>query len=441
MKFEQQFSQQQKQVQKLAMTQQLQQSLQVLQYNSEQLVDFIESKALENPLIEVIEPSFTPEYGRGSQNWQGDKNPISQIPETHESLFEYLINQIHLNYRDTYLRKLVLFLVEYIDVNGYLTITLEEAQKDTDATAIQMLDALTLIQQLDPAGVGARDLQECLMLQTERDDHAPNVAYIVLEENFEDLVMRRWDKIAKKFAIELSAVQEIFDYLQSLTPSPGGSFNHQTELYVVPELRVKVVEGEIKISTNRKGQPEVRLQKGYFERMKRGADKETLNYLKEKQQEFDWLKRTLNQRGDTILRVGTAIIEEQQQFFLDDKHPIRPLTMKDISNKVGVHESTVSRSVNGKYLETDFGIFELKMFFTNRIGHAAEDGSEQSADAAKQQVKKIIESENKAKPYSDQKIVELLGDEGIDISRRTVAKYRDSLGIPGSSKRKRYDAK
>lgn len=421
------------------MTQQLQQSLQVLQFNSEQLIDFLENKALENPLIEVVEPSYTTNYGRGTQSSDKNASLISQIPNTGISLFEYLINQIHLNYRDTYLRQLVLFLVEYIDLNGYLTISLEDAVKQTDAEPIQVLDALTLIHQLDPAGVGARNLQECLMLQTERDDHAPNLAYIVLEENFEDLVMRRWDKIVKAFSIDFPAVQAIFDYIQTLTPSPGGGFSHQTELYVVPDLRVKIVNGAVKISSNRRGQPEVRLQEGYFDRMKQGADHETMSYLKEKQQEFEWLKKTLTQRGDTILRVGTAIIEAQRQFFLDEKRPIQPLTMREIASKVDVHESTVSRSVNGKYLETDFGIFELKTFFTNKIGSAKKNGTEKSADEAKNLVKKIVDSENKAKPYSDQKIVDMLKEQGIEISRRTVTKYRESLGIQSSSKRKRYD--
>ncbi|MDH6364634.1 RNA polymerase sigma-54 factor [Enterococcus sp. PF1-24] len=440
MKFQQNFSQQQqqKQMQKLAMTQQLQQSLQVLQYNSEQLVDYIENKALENPLIEVIPPSITPDYGRGSNSWQGENNFINQIPETNISLFEYLINQVHLNYRDTYLRKLVLFLVEYIDVNGYLKLSLEEAQAKTGADTIQMLDALTLIQQLDPAGVGARNLQECLMLQTERDNNAPNLAYIVLEEGFDDLVNRQWEKIAKKFGVQLSDIQKVFDYIQTLSPAPGSGFNHQTELYVVPDLRVKVIDDEIKVSSNRKGQPEIKLQEGYFERMKQQADQATLDYLKEKQQEFDWLKRTMLQRGDTILKVGTAIIERQTGFFLEASRPIQALTMKEIAEQLEIHESTVSRSVNGKYLETDFGIFELKTFFTNKIA-SSNNGADQSADSVKQQLKKVIEEENKNRPYSDQKLADLLKADGAQISRRTVTKYREALGIPTSSKRKRYD--
>ncbi|MEO2433536.1 RNA polymerase factor sigma-54, partial [Enterococcus faecalis] len=192
MKFEQRMSQQQKQVQKLAMTQQLQQSIQILQFNTEELAAFVEAKALENPLIDLqVDTQYTTDFpitSRSYTNQDEENNYMNQIPDYHLSLFESLIDQIHLNYRDTYLRTLVLFLVEYIDVNGYLTISLEEAAEKTEASAIQMLDALTLLQQLDPAGVGARNLQECLMLQTERDDTAPNLAYILLEEEFDALV-------------------------------------------------------------------------------------------------------------------------------------------------------------------------------------------------------------------------------------------------------------
>lgn len=201
MKFEQRMSQQQKQVQKLAMTQQLQQSIQILQFNTEELAAFVEAKALENPLIDLqVDTQYTTDFpttSRSYTNQDEENNYMNQIPDYHLSLFESLIDQIHLNYRDTYLRTLVLFLVEYIDVNGYLTISLEEAAEKTEASAIQMLDALTLLQQLDPAGVGARNLQECLMPQTERDDTAPNLAYILLEEEFDALVSRKWGPLAK----------------------------------------------------------------------------------------------------------------------------------------------------------------------------------------------------------------------------------------------------
>ncbi|MEY8445034.1 RNA polymerase factor sigma-54 [Enterococcus ratti] len=441
MKFQQNFSQKQQQAQKLAMTQHLQQSIQILQYNSEELLAFVESQALENPLVEVVEPEWQSDVQKTkTSNENEETNYLNQIPDTSHSLFESLIKQIHLNYRDTFLRKLVLYLVEYIDLNGFLTIDLKQAQENTQATSIEILDALTLIQQLEPAGVGARSLQECLLLQIERDDFAPELAYIILEECFDWLVERKWKEIAQHFSIELSEVQRVFDYVQTLSPSPGRIFERSNEAYIVPDVKVIVDrERNVRVISKRRNQPDVRFQENYFNQMQKKADKETQAYLKERKQEFDWLKKTILQRGDTILRVTQVVVSHQQAFFTNKDRPIKPLTLKEVAKEIGVHESTVSRAVNGKYLETDFGVFELKKFFTSRIQKNGAEAAELSADMAQKNIQILVEQEDKSKPLSDQKIVELLKKDEIIISRRTVAKYRDLLGIPSSSKRKRYD--
>ncbi len=178
----------------------------------------------------------------------------------------------------------MLFLVEYIDLNGYLTISLEEAIEKTESSSIQMLDALTLIQQLDPPGVGARSLQECLMLQVERDDKAPELAYIILEENFMMLVQRKWQEIAKKFAISLVEVQNIFDYIQTLTPYPGSIFEANTGLYIRPDLTVSINNRKITIQSNQNRTFQLNFQQAYFKRMEETNDEEVKRYLKEKKQ-------------------------------------------------------------------------------------------------------------------------------------------------------------
>ncbi|GMA46761.1 RNA polymerase factor sigma-54 [Tetragenococcus muriaticus] len=436
MKFEQQFSQQQKQTQKLAMTQKLQQSIQILQYTTEDLIDYIDNQALENPLLEVEYPSYSSGYAKPRDASGEEVDYLSQIPDTSISLFEHLLDQVHLNYRDTYLRQLVLYLVEYIDLNGFLQITLEEAAEKTGGSMVQLLDALTLIQQLDPAGVGARNLQECLMLQTERDNAAPHLAYVVLEENFNELVDRKWENIAKHFGITLSDVQEIFDYIQGLTPTPGAVYGSTEGLFIIPDLTVKVKEQDVQVLSNRKSMPKVKFQQNYFARMEKSQDPEVIKYLKDKQQDYEWLKKTIQQRGDTIYRVGEAIVARQKAFFLNNDRPLKPLTLKDISEELGIHESTVSRAVNGKYLETDFGVFELKSFFSKKIGAETNDCS---SNDAKHLLQELVNQEDKSKPLSDQKLTELMKEKGVNISRRTVAKYRDALTIPGSTKRKRYD--
>lgn len=277
--------QKQKQTQKLVMTQQLQQSIQILQSNLDELTSLIETKALENPLIELKITEFNDRsFTNFSYSPEEEQNYLEQIPEQHASLFKYLIDQIHLNYRDTYLRSLMLFLVEYIDLNGYLTISLEEAIEKTESSSIQMLDALTLIQQLDPPGVGARSLQECLMLQVERDDKAPELAYIILEENFMMLVQRKWQEIAKKFAISLVEVQNIFDYIQTLTPYPGSIFEANTGLYIRPDLTVSINNRKITIQSNQNRTFQLNFQQAYFKRMEETNDEEVKRYLKEKKQ-------------------------------------------------------------------------------------------------------------------------------------------------------------
>ena len=440
MKFEQHLSQQQKQVQKLAMTQQLQQSIQILQYNSEELFAYIEAKSLENPLIDIqIETNYNDFPSAGSRTYTNEENNyLNQIPDNHTSLFEYLIDQIHLNYRDTYLRTLVLFLVEYIDLNGYLMIDLEEATQKTGATSIEMLDALTLIQQLDPAGVGARDLRECLLLQVERDDMAPELAYIVIEEEFDHLANRKWSLIAKKFDVALSDIQTIFDYIQTLTPAPGSIFESTSGLYIRPDLTLRINGEQLRVISNKTGTPTIQFQQAYFERMEATDDKEVQDYIKEKKNEFEWLEKTIIQRGDTILRVGTEIVQRQPEFFFKEDRPLKPMTLKEIAEALDIHESTVSRTVNGKYLETEFGVFELRSFFSHGLSND-NTGEETSTSSIKKQLQALVDNENKAKPLSDQKLVESLKEQEIKISRRTVTKYREALGIPASSKRKRYD--
>lgn len=446
MKFTQNFRQGQNQIQtqKLAMTQQLQQSIKMLQFGTEELLTFLNEKTLENPLIDVTvtDMDFSiPELSYFTNGQDDNKMDwMNQIPESTQSLFHYLIEQIHLNYRDTPLRKLSLFLVEFIDTNGYLTLSIEEAIKITQASYIEVLDALTLIQMLEPAGVGARSLQECLMLQTERDDDAPNQAYLVLEEYFDELANRKWQKIEKKLGISLSDIQEIFDYIKKLDPNPGTIYQSYEDSLIYPDLVVKVDKKNknISVSSTKVGKPKVSFQSNYFEKMSREGGKEVETYLKEKKSEFEWIKKSLEQRGDTILRVGEAIVKNQSDFFFESTHPLKPMKLKDLATELSLHESTISRAVNGKYLTTDFGIFELRSFFTTGLEQKNSE-SLVATSGIKELIKELVNDENKAKPLSDQKIVNYLHEQGIDISRRTVAKYREELGIQSSSKRKRFD--
>ncbi|MFD1419554.1 RNA polymerase factor sigma-54 [Lactiplantibacillus songbeiensis] len=434
------FRQQQRQTQKLAMTQRLQQSIQMLQFNVEELRDFLTQKALENPLIDV-DTNWNSNHASlsAAKNVSAHADFIERVSTTNQhSLFEYLLDQIHLTMRDTKLRKIVLHLIEYVDVNGYLKVNEQQVMTEMRATPIELLDAITLLQQLDPPGVGARNLQETLMLQTESDDTAPNLAYIILEENFDNLVNRQWERLAKQYQVTLADISSVYDYVRTLSPTPGAAIGQETTGYIFPDLVVTNQQGQLALKTASMAQPVVKFQSHYYQQMSRHTDQELTEYLKEKKSEYDWIASSLQQREATIFRVGSVIIERQAAFFLQTTTELSPLLLRDVAQQLQVHESTISRSINGKYIQTDFGMFELKRFFTKAVSKRPTDGKMVSADNVQHRIIDLINSENKEKPLSDQKIVQILKSEKVELSRRTVAKYRENLNIPSSSKRKQY---
>lgn len=447
--FEQNYTQLQKQ--QLTMTPQLQQSIQMLQYNRKDLVDFLKQKSLENPFISISVKSAPKSQGNSTQKYNSNQSRTNQ--STHGSVWDTLattpaaslyaavIDQIHLSFRETSLRDLIIWLAQYLDNNGYLTLSLEDAASRTQADPLQLLDALTLLQQLEPAGVGARNLQECLMLQTERKDEAPDLAYLILEEEFEAFANRKWEQIGKHYAISLREVQEVSDFVKTLTPHPGALFSNTPTQYIRPDLSVKVTdEQQIVVSSVKSGLPVIVFEKEYYDELSVIKDKEVALFIKEKQSEYEWLKNTLIQREDTILKIGIAIVHAQKAFFLSEDHPIQSLTLKTIAEELDIHESTVSRSINGKYLTTEFGLFELKHFFTNALSTTSGDQEGMiSSNQIKKEIQLLIQNEDTRKPLSDQKIVDLLQNSGIKISRRTVTKYREALFIASSPKRKRFD--
>ncbi len=437
--------QKQSQQQKLAMTQTMQQAIQMLHYPTNDLIDFLQEYALENPLISVSVQSESsevlPSYRSLTQASEDQHQAfLEQLPAEKISLYAHILAQIHLNYRDTYLRTLLIFLVDYIDANGYLTLSLDAAAAQTGASEIQLLDALTLLQQLEPAGIGARNLQECLMLQTERDHAAPDIAYLLLEESFDDLVTRKWDSISHKYAVSLQEIQAVFDYIPTLTARPGAAYAQTLAPYIKPDLEVTVREHQLDIRSTKAGQPQLTFQDKYYNRYKEIEDVELQAYLKDRKAEFDWLKTTVENRGETILRVGQEILRHQADFFLDAQHPLKPLTLKEVAQSLDLHESTISRAVNQKYMRTPFGIYELKHFFPQGILQKNGDATGEviANTEIKSELQRIIATENKQAPLSDQKIVDQLKQAGFDISRRTVVKYRNALGIPTARNRKRY---
>lgn len=430
MEFNQQFKQ--KQAQKQAFIPNLVQGMEMLQLNRMELSTYLNSVLLGNPFIEMsVNEPLTISAKEVSTN---DVAAVIEQTSVYEaSLYEFLQEQIYLLYRDTPLRKLLFWWVEQLDPRGYVTKTLEEAQAETGASEIAVLDGLTLLQQLDPAGIGARNLQECLMLQTERMAFAPNLAYVVLEEHYDDLIHKHWQKIADHYETTIDTIAEIYQFIQRLTPAPAEAYETRTKNvpYIVPELMVTLENGEMTIKETKYKTPLLTLNTSYFEEMKAVKDSEVQAYVHAKKMEFDHIQASLMKRKETVLKVGTAILSYQQAFFTTDGSPLKPLQLKDVAEMCQLSESTISRAVRETFIQTPKGIFELKTFLSRRM-----QNNDQSRDDVLNVLEEIIANEDKRRPYSDQKLMEMLTEKDITVSRRAIAKYRQQLNIPSSTDRK-----
>lgn len=431
------FGQQQKQIQKLAMTQQMQQSIRILKYGSEDLHNFLSNVELENPFM-IVNASHS--YVTGGLDHQNEHDIAEfAVEKKAQSLYDYLMDQVKLTMRKTPIRDMVVYFISQLDQNGYLKADLEKLSKEKGIDKVLMLDALTLLQQLDPPGTGARNLQECLILQIQYDSSAPLNAEKILKEDFEDFTNRKWSKIAKKHCISIEDVQKILDYVQTLSPAPGAIYDQSEVGYIEPDLVIeKKLDGSLEVKLTKESNPEIRFKKEYYESLKNSSDKHVLDYLKEKRHEFEKIQEDVLMRGNTLLRLGRLIVERQHDFFTESNRPLKPFLLRDAAQKLQLHESTISRAVSGKYLLYEGKVMELKEFFSRAVSYARENGENVSADEIQQKIRLIVEKEDKKNPLSDQKIVDKMKEEGLKVSRRTLAKYRERLGIPASSFRKRH---
>ena len=431
------FGQQQKQIQKLAMTQQMQQSIRILKYGSEDLHNFLSNVELENPFM-IVNASHS--YVTGGLDHQNEHDIAEfAVEKKAQSLYDYLMDQVKLTMRKTPIRDMVVYFISQLDQNGYLKADLEKLSKEKGIDKVLMLDALTLLQQLDPPGTGARNLQECLILQVQYDSSAPLNAEKILKEDFEDFTNRKWSKIAKKHCISIEDVQKILDYVQTLSPAPGAIYDQSEVGYIEPDLVIeKKLDGSLEVKLTKESNPEIRFKKEYYESLKNSSDKHVLDYLKEKRHEFEKIQEDVLMRGNTLLRLGRLIVERQHDFFTESNRPLKPFLLRDAAQKLQLHESTISRAVSGKYLLYEGKVMELKEFFSRAVSYARENGENVRADEIQQKIRLIVEKEDKKNPLSDQKIVDKMKEEGLKVSRRTLAKYRERLGIPASSFRKRH---
>jgi RNA polymerase sigma-54 factor len=353
------------------------------------------------------------------------------------SLQEILLEQV----RESALPKeqfpIAEMLIGNIDEYGYLKATIEELTATTGLTAEKILEVLKVVQTFEPAGVGARDLRECLMLQLERTGQKDTLEYRIVSEFMEALGKRRIPEIARGTGTEVDEVQDAMENIARLEPRPGRAYLADNDQYILPEVFVRKSGDEFVVSTNNEHIPHLRISNTYKDLMAQGENSaEVRNYIREKIRAGKFLIKSLHQRQQTILNIAREIVNRQREFMEKGVAFLKPLTMVQIAEVVGVHETTVSRAVSGKYMQTPQGIFEMKYFFTAGIQTASGDGM--SNTSVKDMIADIFKEEDPGKPLSDQAVVRMLQDKGIVIARRTVAKYRTELNILPSNLRKVY---
>lgn len=348
----------------------------------------------------------------------------------HTTLPEHLLMQLHM----TNLTEKEMMIGEYIIWNinedGYLSCSVDVIAENLGVTEDEVEKVLHVIQHFDPTGIGARNLQECLLVQMlERDPHN-EVAIAILRDHFEDFTNKRFEKIAKKMDISLDEIRKAMEEITKLNPKPGEGYISYYQNVIVPDIIVERDDGDFRIIMNDWNIPNLRINNAYKKLLldKKNTSKETRDYIRQSLESARWLINSIHQRRATIMRVMEAIIKKQRDFF--DKGPdyLKPMILKDIADEIGMDISTVSRVTSGKYVQTEHGVFELKYFFSERI--KSDDGEDVSNKKIKALIKEIIENEDPNKPLNDQKIAEILKEKGYNIARRTVAKYREQMMIP-----------
>jgi RNA polymerase sigma-54 factor len=328
-------------------------------------------------------------------------------------------------------------LIGNIDDHGYLKTTLEELAQTTSIPPEKIEKVLHVIQTFDPPGVGARTLQECLLRQLERAGEEDSVEFRIVKDHMEALGKRRIPEIARGLGLDVDEVQEAIGRIARLEPRPGRAFVTDNNQYIMPEVFVQKAGDDFLVTTNNDQIPHLRISNTYKDLMAQsGNSAEVLNYIREKIRAGKFLIKSLHQRQQTILNIGNEIVKRQRDFMEKGVAFLKPLTMVQVAEAVGVHETTVSRAVSGKYMQTPQGIFEMKYFFTAGIQTASGEGM--SNTSVKDMIAEMFRKEDPTKPLSDQEIVKMLQDKGIVIARRTVAKYRSELNILPSNLRKVY---
>ncbi|MHB9137795.1 MAG: RNA polymerase factor sigma-54 [Victivallaceae bacterium] len=353
------------------------------------------------------------------------------------SLQEQMLEQLRLSDADSRTAVIAEIIIGSIDETGYLRTPVSDLVSAANADMTQVSKALTLVQSFDPPGIGARDLKECLLLQLERQKNQDKRLHRLIKDYLEDIGKNRLPQIAKAMRISLEEVTALVAKIKDLNPYPGSAISPEDTVFVIPELAVEKVNGEFQITLNDEQMPHFRISRMYLNLLEDpSTNKETRDYIREKILSGKMLIRSLEQRQSTIQRIAQVIVDTQHDFLEKGIEYMRPLTMQQVADKLGLHETTISRAIANKYIQTPSGLFEFKFFFS--CGYQTEEGEVLSSKSIKEKIRDLILGEDTGKPLSDSKISDLLKKAGLSVARRTVAKYREEMDIPPSNLRKEY---
>ena len=353
------------------------------------------------------------------------------------SLQDHLVEQSHLSDLDDQEMEVAEVIIGNIDENGFLQSSLAELVEASASDLDTVEEVLSVIRSFEPAGIGAADLRECLLLQLERLGKIDSLEYRVIEEHMDALGRRRFPEIARALGVGIDEVQDVAENIAHLDPRPGSAFEETPDQYVVPEVFVSWKDDDWEVTSNREEVPQLRISNAYKDLLSQARDsKDVREYIRGKIRDGNFLIKSIHQRQDTILKIAKEVVDRQSEFFEHGVSHLKPMTMSEVAEKVEVHETTVSRAVSGKYMKTPQGLFEMRYFFTGGIQTA--DGETVSNTSVKQLLQELVDDEEKSKPLSDEAIVKLMGEKNVKIARRTVAKYRGELGILPSSMRRVY---
>ena len=376
-------------------------------------------------------------YSGRSQEAEDKRQFFFDSIATQETLQQHLMGQLNQTALDGNDRKTAELIIGNIDDNGFLQSTPEEMALNTGLAQEEFEHMLTLVQSFYPPGVGARDLCECLLIQLKREGRQSSLEYKIIAEHMPDLGKRRFPEIARRMGISIEQVQKCANNIAQLDPRPGAIFAQAPQNYVLPDVTVEKINGEYQVILNGEQIPHLRISNTYKDIMAQdGNGSEVKDYIRDKIRSGKFLIKSIHQRQQTISNIAHQIVSRQREFFDHGSSHLKPMTMVQIADAVGVHETTVSRAISGKYMSTPQGVFEMKYFFTP--GYQTATGESMSNTSVKEAILNLVKSEAGNSPLSDKEIVEILSQRGIPIARRTVAKYRTELNILPSNMRRKY---